>query len=136
MSMWKFSQNLSCIRSTMFCEYSVNQSIGASTCDSCRCQLHLHVVLLNVYLRTANGNVKEAYLREAEVVDALVKGGQPYFSDPVFPASGDSLYRTPQQPSAGTIPPSLVAWGRLSRQEVRRCHTPSTFPAEGKNTDC
>lgn len=71
-------------------------------------------------------------MREGEVVEALAKRGRSYFSDPAFPASGDSLYRTPQQPPAGAMPASLVAWGRLSRQEVRDCHSPSTFPA-GEN---
>lgn len=50
------------------------------------------------------------------------------FEDPCFPASAESLYRTPQQPPAGALPASLAVWARVSQQEVRRCHTPVTFP--------
>lgn len=70
---------------------------------------------------------QEAFLQEDEVAQALAGRGC-MFEDPAFPASGDSLYRTPQQPPAGTLPAALVVWGRISQLEVRRCHSPATFP--------
>lgn len=66
-------------------------------------------------------------MQEDEVAQAIA-GGVCMFEDPAFPASGDSLYRTPQQPPAGTLPAALVVWGRISQQEVRRCHSPVTVP--------
>ncbi|CAM9813680.1 unnamed protein product [Ectocarpus fasciculatus] len=68
-------------------------------------------------------------MQEDEVAQALAGRGC-MFEDPAFPASGDSLYRTPQQPPAGTLPAALVVWGRISQQEVRRCHSPVTFPVD------
>ncbi|CAN0425338.1 unnamed protein product, partial [Ectocarpus sp. 12 AP-2014] len=72
---------------------------------------------------------KQAFIQEDEVAQALTGRGC-MFEDPAFPASGDSLYRTPQQPPAGTLPAALVVWGRISQQEVRRCHSPVTFPLD------
>ncbi|CAN0350080.1 unnamed protein product, partial [Scytosiphon promiscuus] len=71
----------------------------------------------------------EARIQEDEVARALVGRGC-LFEDPAFPASAESLYRTPQQPPAGALPASLAVWGRISQQEVRRCHTPVTFPED------
>ncbi|CAM9401616.1 unnamed protein product [Pylaiella littoralis] len=73
---------------------------------------------------------QEALIQENEVAQALAGGGC-LFEDPSFPASATSLYRTPQQPPAGTLPAALAVWGRVSQQEVRRCHTPVTFPVDG-----
>lgn len=70
---------------------------------------------------------QEAFIQENEVAQALAGRGC-LFEDPAFPASAESLYRTPQQPPAGTLPAALAVWARISLQEVRRCHTPVTFP--------
>lgn len=71
---------------------------------------------------------QEALIQENEVAQAL-EGRDCLFEDPAFPACAESLYRTPQQPPAGTLPAALAVWARISQQEVRRCHTPVTFPA-------
>lgn len=70
---------------------------------------------------------QEALTQEDEIVHALAEPGCLY-SDSTFPASAESLYRTPQQPPPGAMPPSLAVWARISRQEVRGCHSPVTFP--------
>lgn len=70
---------------------------------------------------------QEALIQEREVAQALAGRGCLY-EDPTFTASAESLYRTPQQPPAGTLPAALAVWARVSQQEVRRCHTPVTFP--------
>lgn len=71
--------------------------------------------------------LQEALIQENEVAEALAGRGC-LFEDPAFPASAESLYRTPQQPPAGALPAALAVWGRVSQQEVRGCHTPVTFP--------
>lgn len=70
---------------------------------------------------------QEALIHENEVAQTLTGRGC-LFEDPTFPASAESLYRTPQQPPAGALPAALAVWARISQQEVRRCHTPVTFP--------
>lgn len=72
--------------------------------------------------------LQEALVREDEVAAALAEQDSLY-DDPAFPASAGSLYRTPQQPPAGAMPPSLSVWARISRQEIKRCHSPATFSA-------
>eukprot|EP00903_Cladosiphon_okamuranus_P006243 g6128.t1 len=73
---------------------------------------------------------QEALIQEDEVAQALVHRGC-LFEDPAFPASAESLYRTPQQPPAGALPTAFAVWARISQQEVRGCHTPVTFPVGG-----
>lgn len=72
-------------------------------------------------------------LCEDEIVDTMAAQGSLHYEDPAFSTSGDSLYRTPQQPPAGALMPPLVIWGRISRSEIRGCHSPVTFPA-GENS--
>lgn len=83
--------------------------------------------------------LQEALIQEKEVAQAL-DGRGCLFEDSTFPASAESLYRTPQQPPAGALPAALAVWARISQQEVRRCHTPVTFPvgelwSEGEAVD-
>ncbi|CAM9720161.1 unnamed protein product, partial [Discosporangium mesarthrocarpum] len=76
---------------------------------------------------------QEARDREDEIVADFSEDF--LFEDPDFPPDGKSLYRTPQQTPRGAMPPPLIRWGRVSRLEVRGCHSPTTFP-EGDRPLC
>ncbi|CAM9799098.1 unnamed protein product, partial [Choristocarpus tenellus] len=73
---------------------------------------------------------KEALEEEDAIASTLLQSG-PLFHDISFPANGVSLYRTPQQPPRGAMPPALVRWGRVCHLEIRGCYSPVTFPKEG-----
>ena len=61
---------------------------------------------------------------EAAIVAEL---GDNLYEDASFPCTGNSLYKNPNAPPKGALPPDAVEWNRINELEIVGCENPATF---------